>query len=175
MMNWTSYTNPSNGVVAFGAADLKGNQLVNDGENVFNIQFIAKKPQDSWATAAIWTGPKYVGGNDARDMNITPAMGVVEVRRVKKPIKLDELKDLLVFPNPNDGIINVQFRVEQESQTEVMVSDLIGRKVMEVLNTKMPAGDYKYVVNLTKLEDGFYFLSVKTDTKISTSKIIINK
>ena len=175
MMNWTSYTNPSNGVVAFGAADLKGNQLVNDGENVFNIQFIAKKPQDSWATAAIWTGPKYVGGNDARDMNITPAMGVVEVRRVKKPIKLDELKDLLVFPNPNDGVVNVQFRVEQESQTEVMVSDMIGRKVMEVLNTKMPAGDYKYVVNLTKLEDGFYFLSVKTDTKISTSKIIINK
>jgi len=175
MMNWTSYTNPSNGVVAFGAADLKGNQLVNDGENVFNIQFIAKKPQDSWATAAIWTGPKYVGGNDARDMNITPAMGVVEVRRIKRPIKLDELKDLLVFPNPNDGIINIQFRVEQESQTEVMVSDLIGRKVMEVLNTKMPAGDYKYVVNLTKLEDGLYFLSVKTDTKILTSKIIINK
>jgi hypothetical protein len=175
MMNWTSYTNPSNGVVAFGAADLKGNQLVNDGENVFNIQFIAKKPQDSWATAAIWTGPKYVGGNDARDMNITPAMGVIEVRRIKKAIKLDELKDLLVFPNPNDGIVNVQFRVEQESQTEVMVSDMIGRKVMQVLNTKMPAGDYKYVVNLTKLEDGFYFLSVKTDTKISTSKIIINK
>jgi len=175
MMNWTSYTNPSNGVVAFGAADLKGNQLVNDGENVFNIQFIAKKPQDSWATAAIWTGPKYVGGNDARDMNITPAMGVVEVRRVKRPIKLDELKDLLVFPNPNDGIINIQFRVEQESQTEVMVSDLIGRKVMEVLNTKMPAGDYKYVVNLTKLDNGFYLLSVKTDTKILTSKIIINK
>ena len=175
MMNWTSYTNPSNGVVAFGAADLKGNQLVNDGENVFNIQFIAKKPQDSWATAAIWTGPKYVGGNDARDMNITPAMGVVEVRRVKRPIKIDELKDLLVFPNPNDGIINIQFRVEQESQTEVMVNDMIGRKVMEVLNAKMPAGDYKYVVNLTKLEDGFYFLSVKTDTKISTSKIIINK
>jgi hypothetical protein len=31
MMNWTSYTNPDNGVVAFGAADLKGNQLINDG------------------------------------------------------------------------------------------------------------------------------------------------
>jgi hypothetical protein len=175
MMNWTSYTNPSDGVVAFGAADLKGNQLVNDGENVFNIQFIAKKPQDEWGTAAIWTGPKYVGGNDARDINITPAMGVIEVRRIKKAIKLEELQDLLVFPNPNDGIVNVQFRVEQESQTEVMVSDMIGRKVMEVLNTKMPAGDYKYVVNLTRLEDGFYFLSVKTDTKISTSKIIINK
>jgi hypothetical protein len=39
----------------------------------------------------------------------------------------------------------------------------------------MPAGEYKYVVNLTKLNDGFYLMSVKTDTKISTSKIIISK
>ena len=175
MMNWTSYTNPSNGVVAFGAADLKGNQLINDGEQIIVLQFIAKKPQTEWSSAAIWTGPKFVGGNDARDMNITPAMGVIEVRRINKPVKLSELKDLIVFPNPNDGVVNLQFRVDQESQTEVLVSDLVGRKVMEVINTKMPAGDYKYVVNLTKLEDGFYFLSVKTDTKISTSKIIINK
>jgi hypothetical protein len=175
MMNWTSYTNPSNGVVAFGAADLKGNQLINDGEQIIVLQFIAKKPQEEWSSAAIWTGPKFVGGNDARDINITPAMGVIEVRRVNKPVKLSELEDLIVFPNPNDGVVNLQFRVDQESQTEVLVSDLVGRKVMEVINTKMPAGDYKYVVNLTKLEDGFYFLSVKTDTKISTSKIIINK
>ena len=175
MMNWTSYTNPDNGVVAFGAADLKGNQLINDGEQILVMQFIAKKPQAEWSSAAIWTGPKFVGGNDARDMNITPAMGVIEVRRVNKPVKLSELKDLIVFPNPNDGVVNLQFRVDQESQTEVLVSDLVGRKVMDVLNTKMPAGDYKYVINLTQLDNGFYLVSIKTDTKISTSKIIINK
>ena len=175
MMNWTSYTNPSNGVVAFGAADLKGNQLINDGEQIIVLQFIAKKPQEEWSSAAIWTGPKFVGGNDARDMNITPAMGVIEVRRVNKPIKLTQLENILVFPNPTDGEIMVQFRVEQESQTEVSVSDLIGRKVMEVINTKMPVGEYKYLVNLTPLDNGFYLMSVKTDTKISTSKIIINK
>ena len=175
MMNWTSYTNPSNGVVAFGAADLKGDQLINDGEQIIVLQFIAKKPQEEWSSAAIWTGPKFVGGNDARDMNITPAMGVIEVRRINKPIKLTQLENILVFPNPTDGEIMVQFRVEQESQTEVSVSDLIGRKVMEVINTKMPVGEYKYLVNLTPLDNGFYLMSVKTDTKISTSKIIINK
>ena len=175
MMNWTSYTNPDNGVVAFGAADLKGDQLLNDGEQILTMQFIAKKPQAEWSSAAIWTGPKFVGGNDARDMNITPAMGVIEVRRINKPIKLSELEDLIVFPNPNDGTVNLQFRIDQESQTEVTVSDIVGRKIIEILNTKMPAGDYKYVVNLSKLDDGFYLLSVKTDTKISTSKIIISK
>jgi hypothetical protein len=175
MMNWTSYTNPSNGVVAFGSADLKGNQLLNDGEQVMILQFIAKKPQAEWGTAAVWTGPKYVGGNDSRDMNITPAMGVIEVRRIKQPIKLNELENILVFPNPTQGEVMVQFKVEVESQTEVSVTDMVGRKMIEILNTKVPAGEYKYSVNLTHLDNGFYVMSIKTDTQISTSKIIINK
>ena len=175
MMNWTSYTNPSNGVVAFGAADLTNKNLVNDGEQVFVIQFIAKKPQDEWGTAALWTGPKYVGGNDSRDINIAPAMGVIEVRRINKPVKLSQLDNILVFPNPTEGEVMIQFRVEQESETEVLISDVVGRKVVEVINTKMPSGEYKYVINLTLLSNGFYLISVKTDTQISTSKIIINK
>jgi hypothetical protein len=175
MMNWTSYTNPSNGVVAFGAADLTNKNLVNDGEQVFVIQFIAKKPQDEWGTAALWTGPKYVGGNDSRDMNITPAMGVIEVRRINKPVKLNDLEKIIVFPNPTEGEIVVQFKVDQESQTEVSVTDMVGRKMIEILNTKVPEGEYKYNVNLTHLDNGLYLMSIKTDTQISTSKIIINK
>jgi hypothetical protein len=175
MMNWTSYTNPSNGVVAFGAADLTNKNLVNDGEQVFVIQFIAKKPQDEWGTAALWTGPKYVGGNDSRDMNITPAMGVIEVRRINKAVKLNDLEKIIVFPNPTQGEVVVQFKIEQESQTEISVTDMVGRKMIEILNTKVPVGEYKYNVNLTYLDNGFYLMSIKTDTQISTSKIIINK
>jgi hypothetical protein len=175
MMNWTSYTNPSNGVVAFGAADLTNKNLVNDGEQVFVIQFIAKKPQAEWGTAALWTGPKFVGGNDARDMNITPAMGVIEVRRINKAVKLTDLEKIIIFPNPTEGEIVVQFKVDQESQTEVSVTDMVGRKMIEILNTKVPEGEYKYNVNLTHLDNGLYLMSIKTDTQISTSKIIINK
>ena len=175
MMNWTSYTNPSNGVVAFGAADLTNKNLVNDGEQVFVIQFIAKKPQDEWGTAALWTGPKYVGGNDSRDMNITPAMGVIEVRRINKAVKLNDLEKIIVFPNPTQGEVVVQFKIEQESQTEISVTDMVGRKMIEILNTKVPVGEYKYNVNLTHLDNGFYLMSIKTDTQILTSKIIINK
>lgn len=175
MMNWTSYTNPDNGVVAFGAADLTNKNLVNDGEQVFTLQFVAKKPQTEWGTAALWTGPKYVGGNDSRDMNITPAMGVVEVRRIKTPTTLKKFDQVIVFPNPTDGYVYLQFKIEDESQTEISVNDLVGRKVVDVLNTKMPKGEYSYLVNLTPLNNGFYLMSVKTDDKISTSKIIINK
>ena len=175
MLNWTSYTNPDNGIIAFGAADLKGNNLINDGDDILTLQFIAKKPQDQWGSAAVWTGPKFVGGNDARDMNITPAMGIIEVRKIKQPIKIDELDKFITFPNPNDGMVAIEFTIKEESNTELAVSDLVGRKVLDVLNTRMPQGKYNYIVNLTHLNNGLYLMSLKTDYNIQTSKIIINK
>jgi hypothetical protein len=176
MMNWTSYTNPSNGVVAFGAADLKGNQLINDNEQILTIQFIAKKPQSEWATAAIWTGPKYVGGDDARDMNITPAMGVIEVRRINKgSVSLNDLNSIIVFPNPNEGTVQVQFQIKEDSDVTMTINDLVGKEVARLLEQKMPAGKYKYIADLTKLNNGLYLLTVTTDNEVLHSKIIINK
>jgi len=176
MMNWTSYFNPSNGVVAFGSVDLKGNQLLNDGEQVLTLQFIAKKPQDQWGTAAVWTGPKFVGGNDARDMNITPAMGIVEVRRIQNGTTVVKgLDKLIVFPNPTQGEVVVEFKVETDSEVSLNVSDLIGKRVLEILNQRMPAGDYKYIVKLDQLANGMYVMSLQTSTTSKSHKIFINK
>jgi hypothetical protein len=108
-------------------------------------------------------------------MNITPAMGVIEVRRIKSLVTITELGNLLVFPNPNQGEIVVQFELQQDSEAELAVSDLVGRKLIEVINERMPKGDYKYMVNVSHLENGFYLMSLKTDQTIQTSKIIINK
>ena len=94
---------------------------------------------------------------------------------------IDEIEDGLVYILDDDNIIHpnfypsVQNWLNNDSQTEINVSDMVGKKVLEVLNTKMPRGSYKYLVNLTQLSDGFYLMSIKTDTQISTSKIIINK
>ena len=175
MMNWMSYTNPDKGVIAFGSADLKGGNLLNDGEQVMTVQFIAKKPQADWGTAAIWTGPKFVGGNDARDMNVSPTMGIVEVKKIKQNTTVKGLEKLLVYPNPNQGEVIVSFKVQTDSDVTLDVSDLIGRKVLDVLNAKMPMGDYKYLVNLDKLQNGLYILTLKTDATIQSNKIFINK
>jgi len=175
MMNWMSYTNLDKGVIAFGSADLKGGNLLNDGEQVMTVQFIAKKPQVDWGTAAIWTGPKFVGGNDARDMNVTPSMGIVEVKKIKQNTTVKGLEQLLIYPNPNKGEVIVSFKVQTDSDVIVDVSDLIGRKVLDILNAKMPMGDYKYLVNLDKLQNGMYILTFKTDTTIQSNKIFINK
>ena len=176
MMKWTTYMNPSNGIVSWGGADLTNKNLLNDGEQAFKVQFIAKKPQDSWATAALWTGAKYVGDQNSKDMNITPAMGIVEVRRINKgTVSLNDLNSIIVFPNPTEGDIQVQFKIKEDSNVDMAVFDEVGRRIETILKQRMPAGKYKYSANLDRLSDGVYILSVTTETEVLHSKIIVQK
>jgi len=176
IMKWTSYLNPSNGTISWGAADLTNENMLNDGEQVFTLQFIAKKPQDSWATAALWTGAKYVGDKNSKDMNITPAMGVIEVRRINKgTISLNDLNSIIVFPNPTEGDVQVQFRIKEDGYVDMSISDEVGRRIQTLLKENMPAGKYKYLAKLDALADGIYVLSVTTDTESLHSKIIVQK
>jgi hypothetical protein len=176
MMKWTSYLNPSNGIISWGAADLTNENMLNDGEQVFTLQFIAKKPQDSWATAALWTGAKYVGDKNSKDMNITPAMGVIEVRRINKGVvSLNDLNSIITFPNPTEGPVQIQFKIKEDSEVDVAISDEVGRRVETILKQKMPAGKYKYNTNLDRLPNGFYVLSVTTEKETLHSKIIVQK
>lgn len=176
MMKWTTYMNPSNGMVSWGGADLTNENMLNDGEQAFKVQFIAKKPQDSWATAALWTGAKYVGDKNSKDMNITPAMGIIEVRRVNKgTVSLNDLNSIIVFPNPTEGDIQVQFKIKEDSNVDMAVFDEVGRRIETILKQRMPAGKYKYNVSLDRLSDGVYVLSVTTETEVLHSKIIVQK
>ena len=175
IMKWTSYFNPSNGLVSWGGADLTNANLLNDGEEVITLQFIAKKPKDSWATAAIWTGAKYVGDKNAKDMNITPTMGIVEVRKTKAGVNIQGLNTLLAFPNPTDGQMFIQFEVVKDSDVELDVKDLLGRELIKVLDEKMPAGKYKYEVHLSDLTDGVYLLTLETKESINHNKIVVQK
>jgi hypothetical protein len=175
VMKWTTFINPSNGYITWGSADLTNQNFINNGDQAFTIQFIAKKPQAEWGTAALWTSEKYVGGSNSRDISITPTMGIIEVRKVKSPITINDLSKVLVFPNPTEGEIVVEFGIKQETNTSIVVDDMVGRRVQELLNERLPAGKYKYVTNLHKLQNGLYLLSIKTEYSNTVTKIIVNK
>jgi hypothetical protein len=109
-------------------------------------------------------------------MNVTPAMGIIEVRRIKKAnVSIDDLESILVFPNPTEKEIQIEFNVIEEGDVNVGMTDLIGRRVMNIIDEKMPAGEYKYMADVSKLDNGLYLLSIRTSTYNTSKKIIINK
>jgi hypothetical protein len=172
LMKWTAYTNPSGGIVSWGGADLTNINLLVDGEQAFTLQFIAKKPQDSWATAAIWTSEKYVGDDKARDMVITPTMGIVEVRR-KGTVTMKDISSMLAFPNPTVDYVEIHFKVEEESQVDLSLYNEVGQLIQTILHTKMPKGSYQYTTNLERLSNGTYILVLKTNKQQLNSKLLI--
>jgi hypothetical protein len=172
-MKWISYTNPANGIVSWGGFDITNSNLLVDGEQVFTLQFVAKKPQSEWASAALWTGEKYVGDNVSKDMNITPAMGVIEVRRIGyRPRISSDIFELRASPNPNDGNMSVAFNLVEEGKTELAIFNMQGQKISTIVNENMPKGEYLYSVKLS-LPVGIYFATVNNNGNFATSKILI--
>ena len=82
-MKWISFINPMNGIVEWGGYDATNNEnLFIDGETVFTLNFLAKKPQGEWAVSPLYTTRKFVGNENSTDMQVTPTNGVYEVLMV---------------------------------------------------------------------------------------------
>ncbi len=80
--------------------------------------------------------------------------------------------DFTVFPNPSDGRFNVKFRSEETSDVEILVYDLLGRKIVKK-NYKNLSNNFDERIDLQDVAGGIYILSVKRGNKVSSHKIRI--
>jgi hypothetical protein len=174
-MKWMSYFNPTNGAVEWGGADFSNVNNLVDGDLAFTLQFTALKPKLNWTVSPLYVAEKYVGDAVATDMNIRPTNGRIEIR--KRDLSSDILEgfDIMTYPNPTTGFTSIQFNILQDSKTEVAIFDITGRKLIQVVNEYVPAGQYVYEVDLSILANGVYYTSILTDEQVATSRTIIFK
>ena len=176
VMNWLSFFDPSNGKVAWGGADFSNSNMLDNGEIAFMLQFVALEPKQDWTVSPLWVAEKYVGDVNSKDMNIRPTNGRVQVFKVSwNPGVLDGV-DMLTYPNPTTDYTIIQFNVPQEGPVELCIFDLTGRKLIEVIKEdNMPAGQYRYDVDLSILAEGVYYSSLLSKDGVATSKVVIIK
>jgi hypothetical protein len=176
VMRWLSFFDPSSGKVAWGGADFSNSNLLDNGEVAFTLQFVALEPKQDWTVSPLWVAEKYVGDVNSKDMNIRPTNGRVQVFKVSwNPGVLDGV-DVLTYPNPTTDYTIIQFNVPQEGPVELCIFDLTGRKLIEVIKEdNMPAGQYRYDVDLSILAEGVYYSSLLSQDGVATSKVVIIK
>ena len=174
-MNWMSYFNPTNGAIEWGGADFSNVNNLVDGDLAFTLQFTALKPKLNWTVSPLYVAEKYVGDAQASDMNIKPTNNRIEIR--KRDLSSDILEgfDIMTYPNPTTGLTAIQFNILQDSKAEVAIFDITGRKLIQVVNEYVPAGQYVYEVDLSVLANGVYYTSILTDEQVATSRTIIFK
>lgn len=88
--------------------------------------------------------------------------------------EVDALNSIKVFPNPSNGIINIEFNNVNSNIVNIDVTDMIGRQVF-TLQDKPLQQHYNKQVDLSNLEKGIYVLRLTTDTSINTFKINKNQ
>jgi len=102
---------------------------------------------------------------------------------IKKPnpVSVDELNDastgllnLNIYPNPNDGVLNISFNLLEKEDVTLSIVDTKGALIDKVLMTNLKPGKNHYTKAIDKLSNGsVYFISIETSKEQITHKLII--
>ncbi len=77
-----------------------------------------------------------------------------------------------VFPNPTSGNISIQMNSVHGNKISIAVFDVLGQSVMEKENDNV-SGIFQQTLDLSAMSDGIYFVAIKVDDKIISTKKIV--
>lgn len=79
-----------------------------------------------------------------------------------------------VYPNPNDGNMNVSFTLSEKKNVKIELIDLLGKTLETATNSILQPGDYNFELGKSnKLAQGIYFAKMTVDGKVYTQKVIV--
>ena len=163
-MKWISYVNPNNNQIDWGGFDVTNNeQTLKDGDEVVTLQFIAKQPQNLWEESPLYTSLKFAGTTSSNDLTITPTNGILQV--LKSNVGEVVGNSIQVFPNPFVENVTITFEVKETTNANLSVYDVVGRKVVTIIEGQLPDGTYNYNENLGQLEPGLYIITLNMDNE----------
>ena len=168
-MEWITYVNPNDGQIDWGGFDKTNNeQTLKDGDEVVTLQFIAKQPQTLWEDSPLYTSLKFAGTKDSKDLTITPTNGILQV--LKSNMGDVNGNTIQVNPNPVVDEVTITFKVEETTIANLSVYDVVGRKLITILDGQLPNGEYTYNESLGTLKPGLYVVTLTMEnggTKVS--------
>ncbi|MDP3555990.1 MAG: T9SS type A sorting domain-containing protein [Bacteroidota bacterium] len=90
-------------------------------------------------------------------------------------IFLDKNK-ISLYPNPTNGIINLEFELNQAANITIEICDILGKKIKTILPSfYQQETDVSIKTDLGELESGVYFIKIRINTSEITTKLIITK
>jgi len=106
----------------------------------------------------------------AYSLNYKGTVGVVicDISTGEKEI-MGDLKEVLVFPNPSQGTINIALTSKVESTIEVY--NVVGKLVYQA----KPFNTQLITIDVNNQPNGVYFVNIKTGNDIVTKKIVLSK
>jgi hypothetical protein len=118
----------------------------------------------------------------AIDIPITPASTFIdpgsetENNKEALPAPANDYNFISVYPNPTDGLLNLEISMEKEQPADADLYDLSGRHVSKLFIKKLlEPGRNSLRVDISGQPSGTYLLSIAAGNKRATEKVVIGK
>ncbi len=79
------------------------------------------------------------------------------------------------YPNPFNPVTQIQYAIPEDIHVELIIYDILGRQVTELINTFQQAGYYQATWNGDQNSSGLYFVKMVAGSYISTQKLMLVK
>ncbi len=113
-----------------------------------------------------YTGDNY-NNNHIAIYEWSPAVGI------ENQISQEKL-NFSCFPNPASDFINLMYELDEKSNVIINIYDLNGKKIMNVQNEIVNAGQHRVKANVSNLGKGTYLVSADLGGKVVVKKLVCN-
>ena len=96
-------------------------------------------------------------------------IGTVGINQPEKPVS-----DISIYPNPFTSSTTLSYTLFKRAQVNIILTDITGKQVAELVNKVQANGDYKQEINADtyKLKPGIYFIQMQEEGAGTTRKIM---
>jgi hypothetical protein len=174
-MKWISYVNANDSEIDWGGFDPTNNtNTLKDGDQVVTLQFLALQPQNLWEASPLYTTRKFAGNTLSKDLTLTPTNGILQVLKMEGGEILNG-NNMEVYPNPYQDEVTITFKVEETTNATLSIYDIVGRKLVTILDTQIPNGVYNYTKDLGQLVPGVYVVKLTVENGVSSFERIVKQ
>lgn len=107
-------------------------------------------------------------GNDiyVDNINVLASAGVKEI---------ENISSVSIYPNPASDAATINFSVAKSSSVLITLNNMLGEEIMKKELGIISSGENNYQLNLDGINNGLYFVSLKTASGSITKKVAVNK
>jgi hypothetical protein len=101
--------------------------------------------------------------------------GVIHTVEVKEFVMPKEYSLSQNYPNPFNSSTVVEFNLRLPGRTVLEVYNVLGQRVMTVVDGELSAGSYRYQVNMSGMASGMYLYRLRSRDFVATKKMMLIK
>jgi len=161
----------------FSVTELPEHPVPAGNETIFNVTFTPGDPGVREAMISI-------ANNDSNENPYVFAISgtgeeVVFIEDDMQDMQLPKTTELTsVSPNPFNPVTNIAYQLDKQKHVSLMVMDIMGRTLRNLINESQPAG--RYTVSWHGKNDaghilpsGIYFVALKAGNIVQTKKVLL--